>query len=511
MARPRKPSDPTAWPVPCGRCGGHYQIVAKWPDGGVCGYCYQQAKRTRGTCRCGHVGVLPGRVDDEPACRRCSGVKLNVDCALCGAEDELYRGGRCQRCELAAHLDRLLTNPSTGVMAAELLPVADALKAMSRPNSGLTWIRQRHVTAFLQELSSAPTVSHATLDQLPASRTRDYMRGLLVEHGALPRRDESRARFQQWADQALERVTDPTMRDVAERYIRWHHLRRMNQTERVKHGTFLRSKQSVTVAIDLLNWLTAHGLALSDLQQPHLDRWVVTGPSTRLIADRFLRWAINSRLVAADLTLPKHRRGTSPRLNAVEQDQALHQVVHAEDLTPRDRAAAILVLVFAQPIEKIVRLTWDDVTVTDDLVTVSLAGLAIALPDPLNDPWRRLAADPGHDQTAAHPNSNWVFRGHSPGRPIAAATLRERLRAVFGVRAARLGTLSELSQLAPVAIIAETLGYSPATVERHAIDAAAIYAAYIGSVRPSTWGSPRPSCQVVGTSGFAPTCRAAQI
>ena len=65
MARPRKPSDPNQWPIPCGRCGEHHQIVANWPDGGVCGYCYQQAKRTRGTCVCGHEGVLPRRIDGQ--------------------------------------------------------------------------------------------------------------------------------------------------------------------------------------------------------------------------------------------------------------------------------------------------------------------------------------------------------------------------------------------------------------------------------------------------------------
>jgi hypothetical protein len=29
---------------------------------------------------------------------------------------------------------------------------------------------------------------------------------------------------------------------------------------------------------------------------------------------------------------------------------------------------------------------------------------------------RELAATPGNDLTAAHPNSNWVFRGYAPGR-----------------------------------------------------------------------------------------------
>jgi hypothetical protein len=40
-----------------------------------------------------------------------------------------------------------------------------------------------------------------------------------------------------------------------DRYVRWNHLRRMNQLETVPHGTFLRSKQIVTGPIDVLNWL----------------------------------------------------------------------------------------------------------------------------------------------------------------------------------------------------------------------------------------------------------------
>ena len=248
MARPRKPSDPNQWPIPCGRCGEHHQIVANWPDGGVCGYCYQQAKRTRGTCVCGHEGVLPGRIDGQPACRRCSGVKLNLGCKTCGAEDELYRGSRCWSCELAALVDQLFTNPDTGVVAAELVPVAAALTSMKRSNSGVTWIRQRHVTAFLKDLAVAPNVTHEKLDELPgADRTRNYVRGLLVEHGAC-----------------------------------------------------------------------------------------------------------KCRLVDAELSIARHRRGTSPKLPKSEQDAALERVVHTDELTARDRAAAILVIVFGQRIEDVI-------------------------------------------------------------------------------------------------------------------------------------------------------------
>lgn len=484
MARPRKQSDPDRWPVPCGRCGEHHQVVANWPDGGVCGYCYQQAKRTRGTCACGHEGVLPGRIKGQPACRRCSGVKLNIDCKTCGAEDELYRGSRCWSCELAVTVDQLLTNPDTGVMTAELVPVAAALKSMKRPNSGVTWIRQRHVTAFLKDLVMAPTITHEKLDELPgADRTRNYIRGLLVEHGALPRRDELAVRYNQWAVHALERVRSEEHRDVIRRYIRWHLQRRMNQMETVPHGTFLRSKQTVTVAIEFLNWLHNHGLTLNEVRQEHLDAWLADGPTTRRFVDRFIPWAIKYRLVDPELTITRHRRGTSPKLPKPQQDTAIERVVHTNELTARDRAAAILVLVFGQHIEDVIRLTWDDVTVTDEVVALRLGKTEFALPSPLDGPIRELVTTPGNNLTASHPNSNWVFRGYSPGSHILGSSMRNRLKALFSTRAARLGTLNELSKLGPVPIIADALGYHPSTIERHAIGSASVYAQYVAATR----------------------------
>ena len=186
MSRPRKPQDPARWPMPCARCSQHYQIVASWPDGGICVYCYQQAKRTRGTCRCGHEGVLPGRIDGIPACRNCSGVRLNIDCRQCGTEDDLYSQGLCWGCTLGATVDQLLADPSTGVVSPRLIPLAEALKSMKRANSGLTWIRQNHVVAFIRQLAVTPTMSNDAVDALPKSRTREFVRGLLVEHGVLP-------------------------------------------------------------------------------------------------------------------------------------------------------------------------------------------------------------------------------------------------------------------------------------------------------------------------------------
>jgi hypothetical protein len=51
---------------------------------------------------------------------------------------------------------------------------------------------------------------------------------------------------------AIDRLDHPDDRDVITRVIRWHILRRMNEEEATSRGTFLRAKQTVTVAIDFL-------------------------------------------------------------------------------------------------------------------------------------------------------------------------------------------------------------------------------------------------------------------
>lgn len=237
------------------------------------------------------------------------------------------------------------------------------------------------------------------------------------------------------------------------------------------------------MAIEFLNWLHDHGLRLDDLRQDHLDAWLADGPSTRRFVDRFIPWAIKCRLIDPELTIARHRRGTSPKLSKSEQNAAVERVVHTDELTVRDRAAAILVVVFGQQIEEVIRLTWDDVTVTDEVVTIRPGNTEFALPSPLDEPMRQLAAAPGKDLTASHPNSNWVFRGYSPGSHIHGSSLRSRLKAVFGTRAARLGTLHELTKLGPVPIIADALGYHPSTIERHAVGSAAVYSQYIAARR----------------------------
>src|SRR5262245_4969747 len=108
--------------------------------------------------------------------------------------------------------------------------------------------------------------------------------------------------------------------------------------------------------------------------------------------------------------MPAHRGRTQHRAapprnqpQAAQVRAAVERVVHTDELTARDRAAAILVIVFGQHIEDVIQLTWDDVTVTDDVAIVRLGKTEFALPSPLDEPMRQLAAAPGNELTASPP------------------------------------------------------------------------------------------------------------
>lgn len=360
--------------------------------------------------------------------------------------------------------------------------MATALKAMTRPNSGLTWLHQPHVTAFLTDLATTATITRETLDALPPTRTRDYVRALLVAHGGLPARDEQLARFTAWSQDAIQRLPTGEHREALRRFIRWGQTRRMTTTDsETTHGTFLTAKQTTTVAIDFLTWLINRNTTLSRLTQADLDAWQSGGPTTRELADRFLRWAATTDAVDPRLRMQPHRHGTAARMSHTDQTRALARAVDHEELSPRDRLAAILVLVLAQQVDDVVRLIWDQVTINDERVTIAVGAHPVELPSPLDQPLRHLVTDPGHDRTAAHPHSRWIFRGNSPGQHLDASHLRRRLKTVCAPRAARLGTLEELTKLSPIPILAEILGYHPSTIERHSINAASTYARYIAA------------------------------
>ena len=492
MARPRPAPEPGRY-SPCARCAQAYPPAARWPDGAVCQYCYAAAKRARGSCAsCGHDGVLPGLdADGRRTCRACSGIVVNVDCRSCGREDEIHSRGRCWACVLDEQVRTLLAG-ADGTVPSSLEPVARAIAGMERANSGVTWLRSAGVQALLRGLATGSVpLEQAALDALPASRTVEYIRGLLVENGALPRRDRRVADFERWLTARLATIADPESRQLLERYARWHHLRRLrhqSSTAPVSEAAFERAKQCVTVAGQFLQWLTGAGFNLGQAGQRHVDQWYAEGRSTAVHVETFLYWALEHRLLPPEVAVPRRRRDAPVALGEQERLDALRRILtESETAMPLQvRVLAGLVLLFAQPVGRLTRLTTGDIRTIEEeggdpvaaTTQLRLGRRWCPVPEPFASMLARHLADRGPG-TAANPRSDWLFPGVMPGQPITPTTVAGLLvRAGIPALPARAETWRQLARQAPPAVLAELLGAAPATAARHAELAGADYARY---------------------------------
>jgi hypothetical protein len=122
--------------------------------------------------------------------------------------------------------------------------------------------------------------------------------------------------------------------------------------------------------------------------------------------------------------------------------------------------AGLLVVLYAQKVEAISRLTLDHIDSNDNGVGLRLGTRPILLPEPLAALVLDLAASRrGHAVLGNQGTSPWLFPGGQPGRPPSASRLAERLRAL-GIHAstARSSALLQLATERPAAVIARMLG-----------------------------------------------------
>lgn len=490
MSQPRKPRtrsvpcDPERWP-PCVRCGQSYRRAHRWPEGRICHYCYEAARQRHGHCAtCGHTGVLPGLASDgQPTCLTCSDIPLQVQCRSCGAESPLGRGSRCWRCQLADLVNTLLQGPD-GLIPPSLQPLAQALINMPRPNSGYAWLRQNPAAQdLLRQLGQASTrLIHENLDQLAGTRTVEYLRGLLVEHGCLPPRDRHIARFERWLDTKLAHVDNIDHRKVIDRFARWHLLRQLRTQAAqapVTPGAFLNAKQTTTVAINFLTWLSGRNRQLDQLTQHDLDAWFSCGPTTRKHVVRFLYWARGHRLInGVEVPIPstKEARPISERTRLTQ----LHRALTDDTLPTTTRLLASLVLLFGLSADQIAQLKRSEMICDDNRVVLRIGSTPIELPEPVAVLAKTLLADPRYRlNTAAHPHSPWLFLGTIPGRPMHIASIHKTLSAAgFPLRSTRAGAWHQLVRQAPPAVLADALGVKAKTAANYAAASGADYLTY---------------------------------
>lgn len=216
------------------------------------------------------------------------------------------------------------------------------------------------------------------------------------------------------------------------------------------------------------DYLTERRRTLSTCRQVDLDEWAASRPrsATHALAG-FARWAM-ARGSMPRLAIPT---GQNHPPNAPLPDEArwalARHLLHGAGVDCGLRLAGALVVIYAQPLNKISRLRTVDLDVSADRVIVCLGTATIELPEPLAGHARQLIDErQPHPRKARLPvDAGWLFPG-APGRPINPDSLSDRL-ARLGIRAAqnRLAALLQLAADIPAPLLADLLGIHPNTAQ----------------------------------------------
>jgi hypothetical protein len=409
-------------------------------------------------------------------CCSCAGIDENYTCSRCGTEWALRRG-LCEWCHLADVLDTVM------VGEVDLSALRERLLRAARPDSLIIWLMRTHVKVLLHELSVGEIpLSHQGLDNYAHRHAADHLRGLLLAVGLLPGRDECLAHFDRWVSEHLSEVA-PTLEDLGllTLFATWELRRRLvfrSDRAPLRDEQVNTATQNLRVAAELLAWLHERDRDLSFCAQSDLDEWFATPPSTHAHARAFVRWATATHR-CSKLSLPPHRYGTAPVLDQTARLDILRRLLEPSTGRLEYRVAAMLLVLLAQPFNRIAALKVDDVIVDGAEVGISLGQGATPIPAPFAAMVCQLLAQRPNLNTATNPTSPWLFPGRSADSHVRPATLRSGAMAMgINLMAARSAALRQLVLDCPPAVVADMLGYSYQAIDRHAVRAGSPWSSY---------------------------------
>jgi integrase len=283
--------------------------------------------------------------------------------------------------------------------------------------------------------------------------------------------------FEQWLARWLEQLSDPAQHKILQTYATWSVLRRLRRSaEDGPLGPYREqaARCGLRAAVAFLDDLASHGVDLAGCRQADLDRWLATASdSAKKTLWPFFTWAIRTRRMPR-LSLPPLRRETPKLISLRERAELLRRIHVGDDMNLTERVIAMLILLYAQPLSRITRLSVDDITLDEHgEMLVRLGDPPAPVPAPFAAIIKDYLASRPNLTTAANPNSTWLFPGQSAGQPLHPTSIRTRLhRHGIPNLPGRSRALRELVAQAPPSVVAGMLGYS--------VDKAAALAAKTG-------------------------------
>jgi hypothetical protein len=165
--------------------------------------------------------------------------------------------------------------------------------------------------------------------------------------------------------------------------------------------------------------------------------------------------------------MPPRPASSSPAAVGAEDRGALaRRLLDDDSLDTADRVAGAFVVIYAQPVARVARLTRGDITETPQGVFVRFGSDHVQVPEPLDELVRSLPArrQIGPSGTVA---SDWLFPGRQAGQHQHPEYLRRRLGDLgIDCRANRNAALMQLAAEVPAAVLADTIGIDARTAVR---------------------------------------------
>lgn len=249
----------------------------------------------------------------------------------------------------------------------------------------------------------------------------------------LPAEDRQLLQFQAWLTRRLDELAEPPHARLLRQFALWHQLPRMrtkadHQPLTAPARTY--AQLEFTHAAAFCTWLAGRDQSPRTLTQPELGRYY-TGLKIghRKSLRGFLNWAMTSKNLPT-LVFARTRFATAESLSQTARIDLLRRLI-ADDGPLCGRVAAIVLLLYARPVTRILALTLSDIRIDDDgVMLLRLGDSAAPVPEPFAALIRQLAAQrrPAADcsPAAAPGNRSTTANSARTPRPRRAAPTRPR-------------------------------------------------------------------------------------
>jgi hypothetical protein len=449
----------------CSRCQ-QLKLVHIRTDAGepLCGPC----GRKREPCaRCGKNLQVSARLDGVgPLCSACLEREPAYfsDCVRCGAHGRMYHRGLCNDCACPGVLRDMFTDED-GHLGGAAAQVMDVL-LRCEPRPVLRWAQRTARGPLVQGIRSlGDTLDHAALDGLPPSKSVEWLRNVLVDANALPRRDEYLRRTEMFIDARLRTLDNRDDKVAVRTFSEWHHLRKLRQRAEKRPltvGDGAGIRHEIRIISEFVADLHQHGRCLATCRQEHVDDWLIRKP-TRGQIHQFLSWAV-SHGYAHDLKapMPEDRRTRRTLAGDDERWRLIQYLIEEPGLEAIDRVAGLLVLLYSQQTTRLVTVRVADVTVDESgSMKLKLGTVPITVPAPVDRLFAELVEQRRGYAAVTVSENLWLFPGGRSGRHMSPSRMGIRLKQIgISPLLARNTALIELAGELPAPVIAKLLGFS---------------------------------------------------